>query len=211
MKAAVEDQLLQFVRDDCWYSCGLREKNSCNLLCDCTSADAFCTPGNCWAVMHKSRTAARKASIRSKCDKVGSLADPLFTAATTAALSQRHWMHLLSQYGPHRVTATTIGPSSFGAIVIEAHDSGHCSWNQRFSCAAPQPQEPDASDTKMSGGVVGGMMLTPFHVCKKVCHHARSARAARLMWTQWSGSFTVAPASMRLRRKAHPGLTTVAA
>ena len=54
-------------------------------------------------------------------------------------------------------------------------------------------------------------MLIPFHMPRKVCHQAISARAELLRWTQWSSPCTVAAASIRLRKNALPGLTTVTA
>lgn len=66
------------------------------------------------------------------------------------------------------MAATTIGTSSFGAMVTEDHDSGHCSWNQEFSWMTPQPHVPDASDTKRRGIFDGGMMLVPFQVLRNV-------------------------------------------
>ena len=51
-------------------------------------------------------------------------------------------------------------------------------------------------------------MLTPFHVCRNVCHQAKSALGSALRWTQWSRSSTVEAASIRSLRNALPGLTT---
>ena len=125
-----------------------------------------------------SSTATAKASMRNRWDSVGSLADPLLTAATTAMLSQRQQTRLPAQCGPHSTTAITIGTSSLGVIDAVAHDSGHCSWNHSSSWTAPQPHVPDASDLTTDGGLVGGMMPFPFRMCRNVYDRVRSARAA---------------------------------
>ena len=79
-------------------ACGFSERNNCRLLRDNASADAFCAPGKCRAVSVMSNTATAKASKRSRCDNARSLAAPLFTTATTAALSQRQQMCLPTKF-----------------------------------------------------------------------------------------------------------------
>ena len=70
-------------------ACGLRQKYTGSSLRDKASADAFCTPGKCRAVTVMFRIVHRRVRRRIKCMRAGSRADPLLTAATTAALSQR--------------------------------------------------------------------------------------------------------------------------
>ena len=89
-------------------ACGLREKNSSSRLRDNTSADTFCASGKCRAVICISRTAIMNANILRRCDRVGSLAEPLFNVMTTTMLLQRHWTCFPSHCGPHSVVATTI-------------------------------------------------------------------------------------------------------
>ena len=69
---------------------GLRERNKCTLSRDNASAEVFSDPGIWRALNDMSNTATRKASVRSKCDKEGSRAEPLLTAANTALLSHKH-------------------------------------------------------------------------------------------------------------------------
>ena len=95
-------------------ACGLREKNSSSQLW------VFVLLVN--AVLY-----AMNANVLRRCDRVRSLAEPLFNVMTTAMLSQRHWTYFPTHSGPHSVVATTIGTSSFGAMVTDDHDSGHCS------------------------------------------------------------------------------------
>jgi hypothetical protein len=71
---------------DAW---GLREKNNGSLSRDSASAEVFCTPGRCRAVSEISSTAVTNANVRRRLESAGSLAAPLFTAATTDMLSQR--------------------------------------------------------------------------------------------------------------------------
>ena len=53
---------------------GLREKNTGRLFLDRASADVFCTPGRCWALIVISRVAAANARVRNRPASVGSRA-----------------------------------------------------------------------------------------------------------------------------------------
>lgn len=126
-------------------------------------------------------------------------------------LSQKHRIFFPLHQGPHRATATTIGTNSLGEIGIPTQDSGQANWNHRPLQIAPQPQEPDASETIVVGTCVEGMKLTPFHAEIKQFHQAISALASTFKETWWSSDATVMEASMRLRINALPGLTTLEA
>ena len=78
-------------------ACGLRERKSGRLSQDIASADVFCTPGKCCALTEMLSNAATNVSVRRRPPRVGSLADRLFTAATTAVLSHRHLTFLPAQ------------------------------------------------------------------------------------------------------------------
>ena len=128
-------------------ACGLREKKAFNLLRDSASAETFCTPGRCLAVTFRSKTADRKAKERNRCIRDGSRAEPLLTAATTDTLSHMQYTCFPAQCMPQSATAITMGTSSLGAMDVSAQSLGYCVWNHRFLWMAPQPHEPDASDT----------------------------------------------------------------
>lgn len=107
----------------------------------------------------------------------------LLTMTTTAALSHtaRTWFFAISW--PHFVQAITIGSSSFTLMCTSAQERerqrDHGSENHSFPKYAPQPQEPDASETTFTS--MGHLQRadridTPFHDSIKVAHHCRSAR-----------------------------------
>ena len=104
---------------------GLRERNECKRFLESASADVFWTPGRWRAVSVISYTAQRSARRRRSRDRVGSLADFLLMAHTTAALSQREQTLDPAHCGPHRAMASTMGAISFGAIVIRDQWLGH--------------------------------------------------------------------------------------
>ena len=122
-------------------------------------------------------TAQRQASTLSSLINLGSRADPLLTAKTTAMLSQWHSIFFPFHHGPHRATATTIGTSSFGEMGIPFHEGGHANWNQWPWQTAPHPQVPDASELHVAEKNVGGMSHTPFQMETKEFHQAISALA----------------------------------
>ena len=82
------------------------------------------------------RIAHNSANVQSRHIKDESRGDPLFTAATTTALSHRQ--HSLDPV-PHIATTITIGANSLGAIDTSAQLAGHCARNHRLLSVAPQP------------------------------------------------------------------------
>ena len=140
---------------------------------------------------------------------LGSRAEPLFTAYTTAILSQRNWTCLPLHKGPHNANATTMGTNSFGLIGVPRQAIGHDSWNHLPSQTAPQPQEPEASEEMVVSAIGGSMRLAPFHSETNTLHQAISALESALSETWWSNGDTDIDASMRLRMNALPGFTTL--
>ena len=147
----------------------------------------------------------------------GSLADWWLITLTTASLSE--WKHTVQprQCWPHTTPATTIGNSSFGAILADAMGSRpHGIWYHSPCQTAPQPHPPDASDQTWTSGVAtrsGRKIDVPFHDTMNVRHHSRSARHSLfrrmvkccLKWCVW------ARRSYILLRKMRPGRTTLLA
>ena len=123
-------------------ACGVEAKNTGRLLRDSASAAVFLTPAICFAVMPMLCTAHRNAKIRSNLKSLGSRAEPLFTAYTTAILSQRHWTCLPLHKGPHNANATTMGTNSFGLIGVPRQAIGHDSWNHLPSRLPHNPKSP---------------------------------------------------------------------
>ena len=75
----------------------MRERYKRTLSRDNASVEVFSDPGIWRALNDMSNTATRKASVRSKCYKERSHAEPLLTAATTALLSHKHTTLLPAQ------------------------------------------------------------------------------------------------------------------
>ena len=72
-------------------ACGLRVRNSFVLLRDSASAEELRTPGKWRAVRMTLYTAQKKHRVRSSLMSLGSLADPLLMAQTTAELSHQQY------------------------------------------------------------------------------------------------------------------------
>ena len=93
------------------------------------------------------------------------------------------------------------GNSSFGAIDQCAAAPLHFHWNQWGPQKAPQPQDPDASDTR--GGWIGlalGIREIPFQSERKQLHQSRSERTELLSRTQCSLFWNPASSSISRRR-----------
>ena len=112
---------------------GWRDRNRDSLFLDRASAQAFCAPGRWRATREISSIAHSMERMRSSLDNAGSLAAFLFTAATTATLSQKEQTWEPAHWGPHTAVAITMGTSSLGAIVTSDQLSGH------WSCSHQPP------------------------------------------------------------------------
>ena len=118
----------------------------------------------------------------------GSLAEPEQIAVTVAVLSDLKRIVWPRQWRPHSAAATTTGTISLAAMLIELHDSGHCTWNHSWGGKdrmAPHPHLPDASDMQVREGDSGGHKEVPFHVEPNSNHHVRSARHCWERRTKW--------------------------
>ncbi len=67
---------------------------------------------------------------------------------------------------------------------------GHCHWNHSWvEEMAPQPHDPDTSESTEKECCGGGMIDRPFHPSIKRSHQVRSALHSWLRRTQWLGCF----------------------
>ena len=110
------------------------------------SAVVLSLPARCWARCSNWKFASKKNKHLSRWDSWGSRAAFVVTAATTAWLSDLNWMIESCKVLPQAATLTTIGISSFTAMLVDAQCGGHWSWNLLSEDVqkAPQPHDPDA-------------------------------------------------------------------
>ena len=96
---------------------------------DSASAAPLAAPGMCCALRIKLCFAVNRNRLRINCMALSHLLVPLFTMATTAALSHLHLTALSCHWPPHKATLSTIGRSSCIVICSPLQESGHSSWN----------------------------------------------------------------------------------
>ena len=129
----------------------------------------------------------------------------------TAILSQRQCTRRPPHRCPQIATANGIGKSSLGAICHPWAAPCHCHWSHCGPHRAPQPNDPEASDsTVITGKEYLGIIDTPFHPSKNVAQHVRSDRVDALRRTHLSLDRTTDNSSIRRCTKVRPGRTTVA-
>lgn len=129
--------------------------------------------------------------------------------ATTAALSHRTWIVVPPRCEPHIAAAITMRISSFLVMLWDSNCSAHFNWNHSVPANAPQPQLPEASDVRITDGVVRDtdfIIATPFEALANLCHHSMSERVSLLSQIKWSRWLALVERSISLRR---PDLNTL--
>lgn len=136
--------------------------------------------------------------------------------ATTAALSHCALTVFPDHPGPHNAAAITIGRSSLTVIFCSplAPSPAHFNWNHFRTFRAPQPHEPDASDTMETSNSGLTLFTTdiieiPFHASQYWYHHSMSERADAPRRTKRLRCFTVVDKSISLRRNDRPARTAL--
>ena len=146
-----------------------------------------------------------------RCINRWSLAAPVLIMVTTAILSHLQRTLWPDHAGPHNAAPSRIGRSSFAAMWSGSHAEGHFNWNHSGREYAPQPHEPDASDTNTAVGAWGRKKPMPFQLWRYCAHHCKSDLNSRLMRMGWSRASNLMDRSIIRRTNVLPGLTTVAA
>ena len=127
-----------------------------------------------------------------KCINSLSLLYPLFTTSTTAMLSQRHVTFFHNQSFPHTTHASSIGNSSFGAMLHFSAMVFHFHCSQCVAHTATQPHLPEASDSNLTNICYGfDIIPIPFHLTMNADHQNRSDSISVLRHTKRSLSLTV--------------------
>ena len=136
------------------------------------------TPGRWVADTVMSKYATKNHRQQSRCITKVSLDEPILMATTRLKLSHRKLTCCLDSCGPQTMQLKIIGTNSLAMMLEFDHSGGHCHCNHCVLNTAPQPHEPEASvcidksEVVLSAGWCN--MLSPFHNCRKVCHHIKS-------------------------------------
>ena len=124
---------------------GLVLASTCKRLREIASAVILTAPSICRARILISYRATKKWRHRIKCNSDWSLQLYDEITWTTAMLSHLTNKHLCRHSAPHNATASTIGSSSFVAMLSLAQRPFQGHWIHLDSQTAPQPQDPEAS------------------------------------------------------------------
>ena len=125
----------------------------------------------------------------------------------------QHPYLLMTPFRPQTAHASAIGISSLAAIFSLAQSLAQDCWSHICCHTAPHPQEPEASDAKVTVGIHCGwwtsIILLAFHDERKASHHIMSTWNSAFNLTQWSGFLAFIDMSIIRLRNIRPACTTL--